>query len=111
MSPLGRFSIVAELVGGLLVSLSFFRRQHSGPANLLRDSREIAIALLGLLWIAVAGLSWYGYYHHKIRQLNLYPNTFTWVRFAVETTAIALLIYAWFLIKKKRDRAVQQWRP
>jgi hypothetical protein len=109
MSPLARFNIVAGLLGGSWLSLSFFRRQHSGPVNLLRDSGEATIALIGLLWIAVAGLSWYGYYHHKIRRLNLYPNAFTWVRFAVETIAIVLLIYAWSEIKKKRDRAAQQW--
>jgi Sel1 repeat len=107
MSPLGRFDIVAGLVGGLWLSLSFFRRQYSGPANLLGDSRQVAVALVGLLLIAYAGLSWYGYSHHKIRQLNLYPNTFTWARFGLLQFILALLLYVLFEIRKKRRRAAQ----
>jgi uncharacterized membrane protein YidH (DUF202 family) len=109
MSPLSRFNIVAELVGGLW--LSFYWGKDSKPADVWRDSRKRLIVLIGFLWIAYAGLSWYGYSHYKIRRLNLYPNTFTWVRFALLQIILAAALITWFAIRKKRKLAAQDWQP
>lgn len=106
LTPLRRFNLVAELLVGLWFSLSFFWHKIPLLANVWPNSHELATALIGMLWIAYAGLSWYGYSHHLVRQLTVYPNTFTWARLALQVIAIALT-YALFEINKKRNRVMK----
>jgi Sel1 repeat len=102
-TTLGKFNRAAELLLGLWLSLNFLSFNYLVPHKSLRDFRQRVITVTGVLWIAVAGLSWYGYTHHKIRPLNLYPNTFTLVRLALWVIASGFLIYAWFWLKESSD--------
>jgi Sel1 repeat len=92
-TSLGKFNRVAELLVGLWLSLNFLSFNYLVPNKSLRYPKQRIITVAGVLWIAYAGLSWYGYSHHKIRYLTIYPNAFTLLRLLLLVIAIGFLIY------------------
>jgi hypothetical protein len=108
LTPLRKFNLVTQLLLGAWLTLNFVSFNYLVPHKSLRDFRQRVITATGVLWLIYGGLSWYGYVHHKIRGIKLYPNGFTVVRVELQAVAIAALVYTcWLRIREseKEERA------
>jgi len=97
LKPLNKLNLALDFLVGAWLTFNFVSFNYLVPHKSLRDVRQRVTTSTGLLWLFYGGLSWYGFAHHKIRSLSLYPNTFTWLRQGLGAAAIAALVYTmWF---------------
>jgi TPR repeat protein len=79
------------------LSLNVFESGES-----LRDFKQKVSAGTGLLFLATAGLTWYGYTHHLMRSLAWDPNTFTLMVWLLRGISFGLFGYV-MLSKRKPE--------
>lgn len=93
-------SALVALPAGLWLFLGFLLRVRK-----LRSGRRTAIAVLGLVFLADAGLSLYAF-HDDMLSYYLHKNVFDIARWSLNTVAVLIIITVVLHGKEKQDKAL-----
>jgi TPR repeat protein/uncharacterized membrane protein len=101
-----RVALIIQFIGGFFIAISFWT-PGSGfmlPGTICWNVRQSLVTVIGVCCIFSAGLSWYGYTHHKILCLIYGVNAFMVTKWLLNATLLALIMYVIRTSKKSEQQ-------
>jgi Sel1 repeat len=99
-TPLRRFTLVVVFLFSLFMLTEFFCDWPAHANDPQRRRHDVLIAIAYALNVALTGVTWYGYTHHKILCIGRGMNSFTAIRWILDILVIAVLSTLWRKTKR-----------
>jgi hypothetical protein len=108
-TPIKRFTLVVIFLFSLFMLTEFFYDWPAHANDPERRRHDVLIAIAYALNVALTGVTWYGYTHHKILCIGRGMNSFTVLRWILDI--LVLVVFSTMWRKSKRLDSAQPPEP